>query len=81
MPDFIINATTAVPVVIEARNIPLGTIVKLHLFTENAPDQIVDSTPLAIPPDSTTPGLLRATASAVLQPGFSRGFVRATWTP
>jgi len=47
-----------------------------NVFSESGPDHIVDSTPLA--------GILAlptATASVVLPPGFSRGFVRATWAP
>ena len=76
MPDVTFNAATAVPVLIEAHNIPLGTIVQLHLFSENGADQILDSTPLAGSLQLST-----ATASAVIPPGFSRGFVRATWTP
>ena len=75
MPDVSINSGAAVTVVIEARNIPLGTVVKLHLFSESGPDQFVDSTPLAGTTQTST-----ATASVVLPSGFSRGFVRATWT-
>src|SRR5439155_6701700 len=74
MPDVTFNAATAVPVLIEADNVPLGTIVKLHLFSENGPDQILDSSPLA-----GTPEVSHATAFAVIPPGFSHGFVRATW--
>jgi hypothetical protein len=75
MPDVTINSAAAVTVVIEARNIPLGTVVKLHLFSENGADQFVDSTPLA-----GTPGTSTASASVVLPTGFTRGFIRATWT-
>lgn len=74
MPDVTINSASAVTVVIEARNVPLGTVVKLHLFSDNGADQLVDSTPLA-----GTPGTSTASASVVLPTGFSRGFVRATW--
>jgi hypothetical protein len=76
MPDVTINSAVAVPVVIEAHNIPPGTIVQLHLFSDNGPDQIIDSPPLA-----GTLATSAATASAVLPPGFSHGFVRATWSP
>jgi hypothetical protein len=75
MPDVTINSSSAVTVVIEARNIPLGTVVKLHLFSENGADQFVDATPLAGTTQTST-----ASASVVLPTGFSRGFVRATWT-
>lgn len=75
MPDVTINKSIAVTVNIVASNIPPGTVVKLYISSENAPDQTVDSLPLAGTLASST-----ATASVVLPPGFSRGFVRATWT-
>jgi hypothetical protein len=75
MPDVSINSASPVTVVIEARNIPVGTVVKLHLFSENGADQFVDTTPLAGTSQTST-----ATASVVFPTGFSRGFVRATWT-
>lgn len=75
MPDVSINSASAVTIVIEARNIPVGTVVKLHLFSENGADQFVDTTPLAGTSQTST-----ATASVVFPTGFSRGFVRATWT-
>jgi hypothetical protein len=75
MPDITINKSVAVLVNIAANNIPPGTVVKLYISSENASDQTVDSTPLAGTPTTST-----ATASVTLPPGFSRGFVRATWT-
>ncbi len=75
VPDAAINTSSAVPVVIEARNIPAGTIVKLRLFSEQGPDQILDTSPLA-----GTSAISTGTASAVFPSGYSRGFVRATWT-
>jgi len=74
VPDVSINKSTAVTVDIAASNIPPGTVVKLHVFSENGADQIIDSLPLAGTLATST-----ATASVVLPPGFSRGFVRATW--
>lgn len=74
VPDVVINEGGAVPVAIEARFVPPGTIVKVHIFTENAGDQIVDSTPLQGALEQST-----ATASVVFPSGFSRGFVRAVW--
>ena len=75
MPDVTISSTSPVTVVIEARNVPVGTVVKLHLFSENGPDQFVDSAPLAGTSQTST-----ATASVVFPSGFSRGFLRASWT-
>jgi hypothetical protein len=76
-PDVTVNSPTAVPVEIEAHDIPAGTIVKVHAFTENATDQVVDSSPLVESPGN--PRVLTATANVTLPPGFSRMFVRATW--
>jgi hypothetical protein len=75
IPDVTINQSTTVTVEIEAHNIPLGTVAKVYIFSENGADQVKDSTPLAGTFATST-----ATASAVLPPGFSRGFVRAKWT-
>ncbi len=75
-PDVTIDNSGASTVAIEARHVPLGTLVKLSLFSENAADQLVDSTPLA-----GTLELSTATATLAIPSGFSRGFVRATWTP
>ncbi len=57
-------------------SIPLATVVNLNVYSENGADQILTSTPLV--------GTLvnsAATVSVTFPPGFSRGFVRATWTP
>jgi hypothetical protein len=75
-PDVTINSASAVTLNIEARNIPVGTVIKLHMYSENNADQIVDSTPLA-----GTFAQSIATASVTVPSGFSRMYVRATWTP
>jgi hypothetical protein len=74
LPDVSIDKTTAVTVQIEAHNVPLGTIVRLHIFSENGPDQILDSSPL-----TGTLAQSTATVTVTLPPGFSRAFVRAKW--
>ncbi len=66
MPDVSINDNGTVTVQIVAHNIPLNTVVKLHIFSENGSDQIVNSTPLIGTLANST-----ATASVVLLPGFS----------
>jgi hypothetical protein len=75
-PDVTINSASAVTLNIEARNIPIGTVIKLNVFSENSADQIVDSTPLAGTFAQST-----ATASVTVPSGYSRMYVRATWTP
>lgn len=76
VPDVVINQGGAATVEIEAKFVPLGTVVKVHVFSENEGDQIVDSTPL-----QGTLAQATATASVVFPSGFSRGFVRAVWRP
>jgi hypothetical protein len=74
--DVTIAAGTAAEVQISAHNVPLGTVVKLHAFSQNGNDQIVDSTPPAGTfADST------AKVSLVFPLGFSRAFPWAVWTP
>jgi hypothetical protein len=76
MPDVTINQAVAVPVVIEAFNVPVGVVVQVYLTSESAPDQVVNSAPLAGTRQKST-----ATANVKIPPGYSRGFVRAAWTP
>lgn len=75
VPDVTVNSNAALPVIIEAKNVPEGTIVTLTIFSENGPDQTIQSTPLTGPLASST-----ATASVTLPSGFSKGFVKATFT-
>jgi hypothetical protein len=76
IPDVTINKAEPVPVVIEAVNVPVGVVVKVYIISEAGPDQVVDSTPLAGTKQKST-----ATANVKIQPGFSRGYVRAIWGP
>ena len=75
-PDVTINQTAAATINIEAHYVPLGTAVTLVLIPENGTDQVVNSTPLAGTFAQST-----ATASVTVPSGFSRMYVRATWTP
>jgi len=74
LPDVSIDEGSATIVEIEAHYIPPGTVVQIHLFSLEAPDQVVDSTPLAGTLETST-----ATASVVFPPGFTRGYPRAVW--
>ena len=74
LPDVNIDASAATPVIIEGRFVPVGTIVRLHLVSEDGADQTVDSAPLA-----GTLALSSATASVVFPRGLTRGFARAVW--
>ncbi len=74
MPDVTVNSNLPLAVSIAATNVPVGTIVTLTIFSENGPDQTIQSTPLAGTLATST-----ATASVTLPSGFSKGFVKATF--
>lgn len=76
VPDVAISKSTPVSVQIQARNIPLNATVTLLFFSENGPDISPSVSAL-----SGTEAQSTATASVMLPSGFSRGFVRAKWTP
>lgn len=76
VPDVTINSTSPVAVVIEARDIPLSAVVTLHLVFENAADLVV-----SVPQLTGTEALSQTMVAVTIPPGFSRGFVRATWEP
>ena len=75
LPDVTISTLATTPIVIETHSIPPGTVVNLHLSSQDGSDVQIDTTPLV----GTT---AQATASAglAIPTGFSRIFVRATWT-
>ncbi|MDX1999915.1 MAG: hypothetical protein SF066_19535 [Thermoanaerobaculia bacterium] len=76
LPDVTINKAGPVTFAIEAENVPVGTVVKLRLFSESHQTAVIDSTPLAGTLASST-----ATASVTLPTGVSRFTVEARWTP
>jgi hypothetical protein len=73
-PDTTINSSSAVPFVIQAQNIPVGTIAKIYIFSEAGPDQVINIGPLVGTAASST-----ATANITYPAGGSRGYVKATW--
>jgi hypothetical protein len=75
VPDVTVNSNGPLTVAIQAANVPVGTVVTLVIFSENGPDQTILSTPLAGTLTSST-----ATASVTLPSGFSKGFVKASFT-
>ena len=75
-PDAIIDDANPVDVAIEARGIPIGTVVELHLRSETDAPQIVETPPLEGTEDLST-----ATVSVIFPPGFTIGFARAVWRP
>jgi len=75
IPDTTINQSTPAIVAIQAKNIPVGTAVTLYFSSENGPDLTVAASALAGTLANST-----ATASVTFPPGFSRGYVKASWT-
>jgi hypothetical protein len=72
--DVTINSSGPVAIQIHASGIPVGTIVKVQLFSLEGPDQSIDSTPLVGTLKDST-----ATATVTLPAGFTRGYARAKW--
>ena len=77
VPDVTINTPSPVPVNIEARNIPAGTIVRLLVFSESAPDMVLDTPGLVA---QGADGLLTTSISVTFPTGYSRGFAKASYT-
>jgi hypothetical protein len=75
VPDVLLNSTAPLTVNIHAVNVPPGTIPTLYFSTQNFPDQtIVPSAGLSGTLASST-----TTTTVTLSPGYSIGFVTATW--
>lgn len=71
-PDVTITAGDLVPVVIQTTNIPTGTVVTLQVFSESGASQSVNFP--ALPANGTT------SVNVKWPTGFSRGFLRASFT-
>lgn len=74
-PDSTIDTLSPVQITIQASFIPPGTVITLHVFSDNNTDQTVQTTPLLGALQSST-----ATANVTFPSGFSLNFVKATWT-
>ncbi len=80
LPDVTISKNSAVSVDIQATGIPPGTIVTLQVYPQSPTDPTIVNLPTA---QATLSGTLQsstATATFTFPYGFSRGFVRASWT-
>jgi hypothetical protein len=74
-PDSTINTNSAVPIVVQATNVPIATaVVKIYIFSETGPDQVIPIGPLTGSDASST-----ATTNITYPPGGTRGYVKATW--
>jgi hypothetical protein len=74
-PDVSINNTGPVTVTIEAHFIPVGTVLSLHILSDNNTDQTVQTTPLAGTLETST-----CTATVTFPGSFSLGFAKAVWS-
>jgi hypothetical protein len=74
-PDVTLDTATSSIITIHAANIPVGTVITLHVFSDNNTDQTVQSTPLVGALQSST-----ATATVTFPSGYSLNYVKATWT-
>lgn len=74
-PDVSIDTTSPVQMTVQANFIPPGTVITLHVFSDNGTDQTVQTTPLQGTLQSST-----ATATVTFPSGFSLNFVKATWS-
>jgi hypothetical protein len=75
VPDVTINSSTAVPVIIEADNIPKGTVITMQVFSENGPTQ-----PITFPALAGAGPNFQVSANVAFPTGFSRGFIQASFT-
>jgi hypothetical protein len=74
-PDITINSTAQVPIVVQATNVPIATaVVKIVVFSETGPDQVIAIGPLQGSDASST-----ATTNITYPLGGSHGYVKATW--
>ncbi len=75
IPDVTINSGDPVPVVVETTNVPVGTVIRMYVYSQNGSALTLDFPPLA-----GTGSTLTATASTKFPYGFSRSTVRLQLT-
>jgi hypothetical protein len=80
LPDVTLNTNTPVSVDIQASGIPPGTMVTLRVFPEIADDPTAGYLPEVQAMLQGTLESSTASVSVTFPYGFSRGYVRATWT-
>jgi hypothetical protein len=80
VPDVTINKNGPVNVGIAAAGIPPGTVVTLQIYPQSPTDQTTVNLPTAQATLAGTLELSMATVTFTFPYGFSRGYVRASWT-
>jgi hypothetical protein len=74
-PDVVINTGSPVPVAIQTSGIPPGTVLTLHIYSEDGTTQTVQTNALQGTLQSAT-----ATANVTFPPDLSLGYLSASWT-
>jgi hypothetical protein len=74
VPDVLLNSNSPLTVNIHATNVPVGTVPTVRFATQNFPDQTITAPALAGTLASST-----TTVTVTLNPGYSIGYVTATW--
>lgn len=74
VPDVLLNSTSPLTVNISAVNVPQGTKPTVYFLTQNFPDQTIVAPALIGTLASST-----TSVTVTLNPGYSIGFVTATW--
>ena len=74
-PDVTLTGGSQVPITVEARYVPVGTVAKIYIFSEAGPDQVINIGPLT----GNDYTLTTAFTTITYPPGGSRGYVKATW--
>jgi hypothetical protein len=80
VPDVSITNGGPVAVQIEATGIPPGTVVTLHAYTQTPADSTTVNLPTAQATLTVTLQSSTGTATFTFPYGFSRAFIRASWT-
>jgi hypothetical protein len=76
--DYTIETNNPIEVTIQGRNVPVDTVPKLIITSLDGKDQVIDVP--ALKALTGQPGMTYSTLMVKFPPGFSRGYVRATWT-
>lgn len=76
IPDVVLDTNEPVEFVLEARNVPVGAVPRVHLFSDTDLYISFQTSPLA-----GTEQLSTSTGIRTVPRGYSRGFVWVSWTP
>jgi hypothetical protein len=74
-PDFTVSTTSAVSINIAAQYVPVGTVVKLYVTSEQGNDQVISCAALA----GTLASSTATCAGATFPQGVSIAYIRAVW--